>query len=228
MIKARLRMNHKLSTIRLLLVDDHPVVRLGLRTLLERSPRIHVVGEASTAAGAMELTTRVKPNLVLLDVQLPDGSGFDVCRRIQSLPGDIRVLILTSFADEETVLQSISSGADGFLLKDIKGEQLIQSVEQIADGELILDPAVTRVVMGCVNTACAGDSKNKLDVLNPQERRVLALVAEGKTNKEIGLELELNDNAVRTCFTNLMDKLRLTRRSQAAAFFVEHDRRKNL
>ncbi len=213
------------NPIRLLLVDDHPIVRLGLKTLLERSPRIQVVGEASTAAEALTQARILEPTVVILDVRLPDGMGFDVCRELQSFPGDIRVLIFTAYADDERVLQSISAGADGYLLKEIDLDRLILSVEQIADGQSILDPAVARVVMGRVKAVGTGELRNKLELLSNQERRVLALVAQGKTNKEIGLDLELSDKTVKNYLSNLMDKLKLNRRSQAAAFFVEHTNR---
>ncbi|MEW6160065.1 MAG: response regulator transcription factor, partial [Verrucomicrobiota bacterium] len=129
--------------IRLLLVDDHEVVRIGLRTLLERFPEIEVVGEAGTVATAISETARLRPDVVLLDIRLPDGSGFTACREIQKMPTDTHVLVLTSYTDEEIVFEAIGSGADGYLLKEIDSEALVQAIKKVATGQSILDPAVT-------------------------------------------------------------------------------------
>jgi|ERR1051326_3316557 DNA-binding NarL/FixJ family response regulator len=211
--------------IRLLIVDDHKVVRLGLNTLLSRHEGIDVVGEAGTAAAAIEQTARLTPDVVLMDVRLPDGNGFEACRQIRRTHPDTRVLFLTSFADEEIVLESIDVGGDGYLLKEIDEENLVQAIRNVAAGKSILDPAVTRRVLERVKNTDSGEdtpSTNKLGSLSPQERRVLALVAEGQTNKEIGVVLGLSDKTVKNYLSNIMDKLQLTRRSQAAAYFVQH------
>ncbi len=212
--------------IRLLLVDSQQIVRLGLRSILERCPRIQVVGEVSRAEEALEQTRRLSPGLVVMDVRFSDGSGFELCRQIKALPGHTKVLVLTSQADDDTVLRFVSVGIDGYLLKAVDGERLIQCVESIADGHSVLDPAVTRVVLSRAMAASFKGSKSKLDVLSSQERRVLALVAEGKTNKEIGVLLGLSDKTVKNYLSNLMDKLQLGRRSQAAAYFVQHASRR--
>ena len=207
--------------IRLLIVDDHNVVRLGLQTLLSRHSGLAVVGEAGTVAAAVAEAERLQPDVVLMDVRLPDGSGFEACRRIrQSLP-DIRVLFLTSFADEAIVLESIDAGGDGYLLKEIDEDNLVRAIRSVASGQSVLDPGVTRRVLERVKHPDT-PSTNLLDQLSPQERRVVALVAEGKTNKEIGLALGLSDKTVKNYLSNVMDKLGVTRRSQAAAFFVQH------
>ena len=211
------------QTIRVLLVDDHQVVRLGLRALMESSPLITVVGDCGTAADALEQVRTLIPDVVVLDVRLPDGNGFQVCRRVREMTGEkTKVLILTSFADDETVMQCISAGADGYLLKEIDGERLIQSIQQIALGKSILDPAVTKSVIRRVSLPNDGESATRMDLLSDQERRVMALVAEGKTNKEIGVALGLSDKTVKNYLSNLMDKLQIHRRSQAAAFFAQH------
>lgn len=210
------------KTIRILLVDDHEVVRVGLRTLLSRNPEMEIVGEAGNVASAVEQTATLKPDVVLLDVRLPDGTGFDACRQIQKLPGDTRVLILTSFADEDTVLQSVAAGADGYLLKEVDGERLMHAIEQVAAGQSILDPAITRSVLSRVRQGNEPSAKDKLDILSVQERRVLSLVAEGKTNKEIAADMGLSDKTVKNYLANVMEKLQLHRRSQAAAFFAQH------
>jgi len=208
--------------VRLLIVDDHKVVRLGLNTLLSRHSGIEVVGEAGTVAAALEETTRLSPDVVLMDVRLPDGNGFDACRQIRKTHPETRVLFLTSFADEEIVLESIDAGGDGYLLKEIDEENLVRAIINVASGQSILDPAVTRRVLERVKNPDAVAGKDKFETLSPQERRVLALVAEGKTNKEIGVALGLSDKTVKNYLSNILEKLQLTRRSQAAAFFVQH------
>ena len=210
--------------LRVVLVDDHQVVRVGLRTLLERSATVTVVGEASTAAGAVEQAMLLKPDVVILDVRLPDESGFEACRKIRQKQQGSRVLILTSYADDDTVFRCISAGADGYLLKEIDAARLVHSIEQVATGHSVLDPAVTKVVMGRIKEGGGTEPIDKLGQLSAQERRVLALVAEGKTNKEIAFQLELSDKTVKNYLSNLMDKLQLSRRSQAAAFYVENTR----
>ena len=210
--------------IRLLIVDDHKVVRLGLHTLLSRHNGIEVVGEAGTSAAAVEQTAGLKPDVVLMDVRLPDGNGFEACRQIRRVQPDTRVLFLTSFADEEIVLESIDAGGDGYLLKEIDEENLVQAIRNVAAGKSILDPAVTRRVLEHVkntDTHLETPSTNRLGSVSPQERRVLALVAEGKTNKEIGQALVLSDKTVKNYLSNIMEKLQVTRRSQAAAYFVQ-------
>lgn len=212
------------KVIRLLLVDDHEVTRLGLRTLLQACPFFEIAGEAGSVAEAIDAASTLKPDLVLLDVRLGDGSGIEVCRRLQRLDLDTKVLVLTSFADDNLVLDAIAAGADGYLLKEIHGERLVQAIQDVAAGRSILDPAVTRRVMSCVTSPALLGSTSKLDVLSPQERRVVALVAEGMTNKEIGRQLGLSDKTVKNYLSNAMEKLNLTRRSQAAALFIDQTR----
>jgi len=208
--------------IRLLIVDDHKVVRLGLRTLLGRYSDIEVVGEAGTVAAAVEETARLQPTVVLMDVRLPDGNGFEACRQIRAAQHETRVLFLTSFAEEQIVLESIDAGGDGYLLKEIDDESLVRGIRTVAGGQSILDPAVTKRVLERVKNSDSNVSQDMLPALSPQEKRVLALVAEGKTNKEIGLALGLSDKTVKNYLSNIMEKLGLTRRSQAAAYFVQH------
>lgn len=210
-----------MNRIRILIVDDHQMVRVGLRTLLGRFPHIEVVGEAGTAKDALDETVRLQPDVLLLDVRLPDGSGFDVCRKVQEMPGEVRVLILTSFADSDIVFESISAGADGYLLKEIGAEDLVHAIEKVAAGQSILDPAVTRKVLGRVRNPSEAVAKDKLESLSSQQLKVLALVAEGKTNKEIAVSMGLSDKTVKNYFSNILDKLDLTRRSQAAAFYAQ-------
>jgi two-component system response regulator DevR len=208
--------------IRLLIVDDHQVVRVGLRTILESYPTIEVVGDAGGIKEAIEKIKKLQPDVVLLDVRLGNEDGFEVCKAIQAMDQDTRVLILTSFADDQTVMDAISAGADGYVLKEIGSDPLVRAIEQVASGQSVLDPAVTRTVFSRVRQSGADGTQNKLQILSAQERKVLALVAEGKTNKEIALAMGLSDKTVKNYFSNILEKLGLTRRSQAAAFFVQH------
>lgn len=208
------------SPIHILLVDDHEVVRMGLRGLLERQTGFQIVGEAGTVAGAIAEAKRLQPDVVVLDVRLPDGNGFEACRQIQDLPHETKVLILTSYADDNTVVESIRAGADGYLLKDVNSNGIVDAIRRVHEGQSILDPAVTRSVLGRVRNKSTEEGAADLASLSPQERRVLSLVALGKTNKEIGVEMGLSDKTVKNYLANLMDKLNLTRRSQAAAFYV--------
>jgi two-component system response regulator DevR len=212
------------KAIRLLIVDDHEVTRLGLRTLLQSCPSFEIAGETSSVAETLEAAIRLQPDLVLLDVRLSDGSGIEVCRQLQRLDLEAKVLILTSFADDNLVFEAISAGADGYLLKEIHGDRLIQAIEDVVAGRSILDPAVTRRVMSRARGTDSLGVNNKLDLLSAQERKVVALVAEGKTNKEIGTEMGLSDKTVKNYLSNAMEKLNLTRRSQAAALFVTQTR----
>jgi len=209
-----------INTIRLLLVDDHEVVRIGLRTLLDRIGMIQVVGEAGTAAEAVAETIRLKPDVVLMDVRLPDGTGIDACRDIRTACPETRVIFLTSFADDDAVLAAVFSGADGYLLKEIGGETLIHSIQSVARGQSILDPAVTQPLLARMRATSTQTVEDHPEPITPQEQRVLALVADGKTNKEIAAALGLSDKTVKNYLSHVYKKLQLTRRSQAAAFYV--------
>jgi DNA-binding NarL/FixJ family response regulator len=207
--------------IKVLLVDDHEVLRIGLRTLFMEAGNFQVVGEAGTMAGAVADALRLKPNVVLMDVRLPDGSGIDACRTIRAAHPATRVLFLTSFADDDAVLATILAGADGFLLKEVTSEQLIDAVKAVSQGQSILDPAVTQRVLSKVRSLAAPASQDKREALSPQEERVLALVAEGKTNKEIATFLHLSDKTVGHYLENIFQKLQVTRRAQAAVYFSQ-------
>jgi len=204
-----------------LLVDDHEVLRIGLRTLFTEAGAFQVVGEAGTMTAAMAEAARLKPQVVLMDVRLPDGSGIDACRTIRADHRDTRVLFLTSFADDDAVLATILAGADGFLLKEVSSEELIQAVKTVASGRSILDPAVTQRVLAKVRSISPPIPHEERDPLSPQEERVLALVAEGKTNKEIALSLNLSDKTVGHYLENIFQKLQVTRRAQAAVYFTQ-------
>lgn len=212
--------------IKLLLVDDHEVVRIGLRALFNRTQSVQVVGEAGTAASAVEEAERLQPAIVLMDLRLPDESGIAACREIRAACADTRVLFLTSYSDHDAVLATIFAGAAGYLLKEIGGEALIQAIESVAAGQSILDPAVTHSVLERMKAISDPDNsasdlhKDKRESLSPQERRVLALVAEGKTNKEIATALDLSDKTVKNYLSNIFQKLQVSRRAHAAAIFI--------
>ncbi len=216
----------------MLLVDDHEVVRVGLRTLFGRNTKIQVVGEAGTAESAVEEAERLKPAVVLMDLRLSDGSGVVACREILTTCADTRVLFLTSYSDHDAVLATIFAGASGYLLKEIGGEALIRAIESVAAGRSILDPAVTRSVLESMKAISDQEDsssdlhkdkdkdKDRKESLSPQERRVLALVAEGKINKEIAAALDLSDKTVKNYLSNIFQKLQVSRRAQAAAIFI--------
>jgi two-component system response regulator DevR len=212
------------KSVRLLLVDEHAAVRAGLVMLLAQHAQLEVVGDAGTMAAAIEAANKHRPDIVLLDVRLPDGSGFDLCRRLHQLNPPVRVIILTASTDDEIVMQAIGSGAEGYLLKEIDEQGLVRAIKEVSEGRSVLDPAVTRRVLNRVKDGTLAPQSGKLDRLSAQERRVLELVAQGKTNKEIGLAMSLSDKTVKNYLSNLMEKLQLSRRSQAAAFYVQHAR----
>jgi DNA-binding NarL/FixJ family response regulator len=208
------------SKVSVLLVDDHEVVRVGLRSLLAREKGMEVVGEAGSAEGAVAEAARLRPDVVVMDVRLPDGSGVDACREMRSADQRVQVIMLTSYADEEAVLNSILAGASGYLLKQIRGQELVRAIETVAGGKSLLDPAVTHSVLERIKRLASGSPLDELTQLSAQERKVLALVAEGKTNKEIAGILGLSDKTVKNYLSHVFEKLNLSRRAEAAAFFA--------
>ncbi|TAM70866.1 MAG: response regulator transcription factor [Chloroflexota bacterium] len=207
---------------RLLVVDDHEVVREGLVALLDRRPGLQVVGEAGTVADAISLAARLQPDLIVMDVRLPDGSGVEACRQIRSERPETRVIMLTSYPDEEAVLSAIMAGASGYLLKQIRARDLVAALETVSQGGSLLDPAVTERVLERIRRIAAADVPDEIAALTPQERKILALVAEGKTNREIAGEVFLSDKTVKNYVSSILSKLNLERRAQAAAFVARH------
>ena len=208
--------------LRLLVVDDHEVVREGLVALLDRRQGFEVVAQAGTAAEAISEARRFEPDVVIMDVRLPDSSGIEACRDIRAERPATRVVMLTSYPDEEAVLSAIIAGASGYLLKQIRGRDLVSAIESVGRGDSLLDPGVTERVLQRVRTAAAGGASDELADLTAQERKILLLVAEGKTNKEIAAEVFLSDKTVKNYVSSILSKLNLQRRTQAAAFVAKH------
>jgi len=204
-----------------LLVDDHAVVREGLKVVLARDPQIKVVGEAGTADAAIAETKRLKPDVILMDIRLPGTDGVQACSDILEQWPQTRVLFLTSFADDDTVLAAVLAGAHGYLIKEIGVETLVDSIKRVAAGESILDPAATKRVLTWVKTRSTAPPEPGREVLSPQEQRVVALVADGKTNKEIAADMGLSPKTVKNYLSNIYQKLQITRRAQAAALFAK-------
>jgi len=207
---------------RLLVVDDHEVVRQGLVALLDRRAGFQVVAEAGTVSEAIEAARRFRPDLVIMDIRLPDGSGIEACREIRAELPETRVVILTSFPDEEAVLSAIVAGASGYLLKQIRARDLVSALETVGRGDSLLDPAVTEKVLERVRRIATGSEPDELAALTAQERKILLLVAEGMTNKEIAAEIFLSDKTVKNYVSSILSKLNLERRAQAAAFLARH------
>jgi DNA-binding NarL/FixJ family response regulator len=209
------------SPYRLLVVDDHEVVRQGLVAMLERRPGFQVVAEAGTVADAIEMARKHRPDLVVMDVRLPDGSGIEACREIRAEMPGTRVVILTSYPDEEAVFSAIVAGASGYLLKQVRGRDLVAALEAVGRGESVLDPAVTEKVLERVRRIATGGATDELAQLTSQEQKILLLVAEGKTNKEIAAEVFLSDKTVKNYVSSILSKLNLQRRAQAAAYLAK-------
>ncbi|MDZ4853501.1 MAG: response regulator transcription factor [Nitrospirota bacterium] len=205
----------------MLIVDDHEVVRVGLRTLLGCQGAIKVVGEAATARDAVIKSCHLKPDVVLMDVRLLGGSsGVAACRAIRDSRPDSRVLFLSSYEDDEAVLAAVLGGASGYLMKQVDAAGLLHAIHAVAQGQSILDPAITQPILTRMRLQKEEESKPKRAVLSAQQQRVLALVAEGKTNKEIGVSLILSDKTVKNYIRFIFQKMKVTRRAQAAAYFT--------
>ncbi|HWH37861.1 MAG TPA: response regulator transcription factor [Candidatus Limnocylindrales bacterium] len=207
--------------LRLLIVDDHEVVRQGLVAMLGRRPNFQVVAEAGSAAESLDMARRFRPDLVVMDVRLPDGSGIEACREIRDELPETRVVILTSYPDEEAVFSAIIAGASGYLLKQVRGRDLVAALEAVGRGESLLDPAVTEKVLERVRRIATSGASDELAQLTAQEQKILLLVAEGKTNKEIAGDVFLSDKTVKNYVSSILSKLNLQRRAQAAAFVAK-------
>ena len=205
--------------IRVLLVDDHEVVREGLRTLIGKQKTMSVVGEAATSAEAVATAARARPDVVIMDVRLPDASGIEACRAIRDARPETGVIMLTSYADDDALFASIIAGAAGYLLKDAKGQTVLDAIAAVAEGRSLLDPSVTGKVLERVRKGPEQDPG--LASLTEQERKVLEHVAEGKTNREIGEIMFLSEKTVKNYVSRILDKLGLARRAEAAAYMAK-------
>ncbi|MEU2208336.1 response regulator [Streptomyces hygroscopicus] len=205
--------------IRIFLVDDHEVVRRGVRDLLASEPDMEVVGEAGTAADALARIPAARPDVAVLDIRLPDRSGVEVCREIRTRDESVHCMMLTSFADDEALFDAIIAGASGYVLKDIRGGELLAAVRDVAAGRSLLDPVATaRVLERLRGQAAVKQPDDRLAALTEQERRILLLIGEGLTNRVIGERLHLAEKTIKNYVSSLLSKLGMERRSQAAAY----------
>ncbi len=212
--------------IRVLLCDDHELVRRGLRSLLEAEADLLVVGEAGSADEAVAQAAKLHPHVVVMDVRMPGRSGIEACRDIRSADSAISVLMLTSFADDEALFTSILAGASGYVLKQIKGNDLTEAIRKVAGGESLLDPALTHRVMARIRGEIASTG-DEVDDLTKQEHKILALVAEGHTNRQIGETMHLAEKTVKNYVSNILMKLGLSRRAEVAAFMARRSAKKS-
>jgi len=203
-------------TVRAFLLDDHEIVRRGVRDLLESSGDIEVVGEAATAEQALDRVPLSNPDVAVLDVQLPDGSGIEVCRELISSHPGLHCVMLTSFTDDEALLDAVIAGASGYIVKDVRGADIVASVLRVAAGESLLDPALVARARDRLRRGAEEDAR--LKGLTPQEHRILALLAEGRTNRQIANEMFLAEKTVKNYVSNLLSKMGMSRRTEAAVY----------
>jgi two-component system response regulator DevR len=201
-----------------MVADDHDVVRMGLRALIENEDEFELVAEASSGPEAVSQAAKYDPDVVVMDVRMPEGGGIEACREIRDHNPDIRILMLTSFSDDEALFNSIMAGASGYLLKGVNSRELVRSIRSLGEGNALLDPAVTLSVLERLRASRFDTSDPKLRRLNAQEDRVLALVAKGMTNRQIGEELKISDKTVKNYVSGILRKLEVVRRSEAAAY----------
>jgi two-component system, NarL family, response regulator DevR len=210
------------GTIRVFLLDDHEIVRRGIRELLEGEPDILVVGESGLAEEAARRIPALRPDVAILDARLPDGSGIDVCREIRSRDPQIKALILTSYDDDEALFAAIMAGAAGYTLKQVRGNDLVDTVRRVAAGQSTLDPSVTSTVLDRVRNGPPVDKE--LERLTAQEQRILDLIGQGLTNRQIGEHMFLAEKTVKNYVSSMLAKLGLTSRTQAAIFSTKHQK----
>ena len=207
------------APLRVFLLDDHEIVRQGLKALLESEPDLEVVGEASNAAEALARVPALKPDVAVLDVRLPDGDGITVCRELRSALPDLACLMLTSFGDDDALVSAIMAGASGYVLKQIRGSDLVGAVRTVGRGGSLLDPAATARLLHRMRTESS--RKDPLEALTDQERKILDLIGEGLTNREIGERMFLAEKTVKNYVSSVLSKLGLVRRTQAAVLIAE-------
>jgi two-component system response regulator DevR len=206
------------EALKVMLVDDHEIVRQGLRALLEAEDDIEVVAEADNGPGAVSLASAHRPDVVVMDVRMPEGSGVEACRAIRDERPDAQIIMLTSFSDDEALFNSIMAGAAGFVLKQIRGRDLIDAIRTVGGGKSLLDPDVTQRVLERLRKAKFDEKDPKLARLSPQEERILDMVGEGLTNREIAERIHLSDKTVKNYVSTILQKLEVARRAEAASF----------
>ena len=212
-----------MSRQRIMLVDDHEVVRVGLRTLLAQHPNFEVVAEAATAREAIDRTQSHKPDVIVMDIRLKGGSGIEACQEITTRFPETKVIMLTSYAEDEMLFSAIRAGAAGYVLKQIGGDDLVRAIEAVGRGEALLDPAVTQRVFQEVRKAAREEEASAFSDLTQQEMHVLQLVSEGRTNRQIAEMLYLGEGTVRNYVSSILSKLNVRNRAEAAAYAVEHN-----
>jgi len=208
---------------KIIIVDDHEVVRLGLKSLLDKYPQYEVVAEAGNANDAIREVNHHEPDIVLMDIRLPGRSGIEACEQIKESHPDIKIIMLTSYAEDEMLFSAIKAGASGYVLKQINSEGLVQSLDAVARGEASLDPAVTQRVFQEVRKAVKDEEAASFSQLSQQEKMVLKLVSAGKTNRDIAKTLFLGEGTVRNYVSSILSKLNVNNRAEAAAYAVEHN-----
>jgi DNA-binding NarL/FixJ family response regulator len=206
------------KALRIMLVDDHEVVRQGLRALLESENDLDVVAEAGDGNQAIDTARAHEPDVVVMDVRMPDMSGVEACRGIRDLRPETQVIMLTSYSDDEALFNSIMAGAAGFVLKQIRGSDLVDAIRKVGSGQSLLDPSVTRRVLERLRKSKYDDTDPKLARLSPQEDRILDMVGQGLTNRQIAEEIHLSDKTVKNYVSSILSKLEVHRRSEAAAY----------
>jgi DNA-binding NarL/FixJ family response regulator len=212
------------NPLRVMLVDDHELVRAGIRALVESAPDVEIVGEADSVRRAIEEAERSWPDVIVMDVRLADGSGIEATREIRARRPGVKVLMLTSFADDEALFASIMAGAAGYVLKEIRSGELLTAIRAVGEGKSLLDPSVTSAVLDRLRKHKQAFQDRKLGRLTAQEERILGMVAEGRTNKEIGDVLELAEKTVKNYVSSILTKLEVARRAEAAAYLARHTR----
>jgi two-component system, NarL family, response regulator DevR len=206
------------ESLKVMLVDDHEVVRQGLRALLEAEQDIEVVAEADSGPSAVSLASTHQPDVVVMDVRMPGGSGVEACRAIRDERPNAQIIMLTSFSDDEALFNSIMAGAAGFVLKQIRGRDLIDAIRTVGGGKSLLDPDVTKRVLERLRKAKFDEKDPKLARLSPQEERILDMVGEGMTNREIAERIHLSDKTVKNYVSTILQKLEVARRAEAASY----------
>ena len=206
------------AKLKILIVDDHDIVRKGLAMLVSRQEDLTVVAEAGTAAEAVEKARKTVPDVVVMDIRLPDGTGIEACREIRNDNSDVKVLMLTSYSDEEAVMGCIMAGASGYLLKEIRSQEIVDAIRRVGSGQSLLDPSVTASVLERVRR---GKEQDVLAQLTDQEKKILELIADGQTNREIAGQINLSDETIKNYVSNILGKLEISRRSLAATLLPE-------